>query len=79
LRKIETTLNFPLDTHGIICYILTMKKTAKQTTLNIALTPELRRRLDSEAKRKGIGPSTLGRMLVIEGLDRAQQGAASRE
>jgi hypothetical protein len=64
--------------YDILCYIPIMKKGAKQVTLNIALTPELRRRLETEAKRKGIGPSTLARMLVIYGLERAQSSAAPR-
>jgi predicted DNA binding CopG/RHH family protein len=45
-------------------------RVAKQLSENITvrLTPELLNRLRNEAERKGVGPSTLARMWIMEHL-----------
>lgn len=38
------------------------------TGITVRLTPEMLRRLRAQAKQKGIGPSTLARMWIVEHL-----------
>jgi predicted DNA binding CopG/RHH family protein len=65
------------DTHDLGDYldefeVLDRKdvRVAKQLSENITvrLTPELLNRLRNEAERKGVGPSTLARMWIMEHL-----------
>ena len=41
---------------------------------SIRVDEETSQKLDTVAKKKGIGPTTLGRMLIMEGLDRLEAG-----
>jgi hypothetical protein len=52
-------------------------RVAKQLSENliVRLTPELLNRLRNEAERKGVGPSTLARMWIVEHLHEGEDSS----
>jgi hypothetical protein len=63
------------DTHDVTDYLDELKpvkvRFAKKLSegITIRLTPAMLERLQAEAQRKGVGPSTLARMWIVEHLN----------
>jgi predicted HicB family RNase H-like nuclease len=72
------------ETHDLTDYLDELKpvevRFAKKLSegITIRLTPAMHKRLQAEAQRKGVGPSTLARMWIVEHLSEAQPERPAR-
>mgnify|MGYP001216143219 CR=1 FL=1 len=73
------------DTHDVAGYLDELHpaevRFAKKLSegITIRLTPAMLQRLQAEARRKGVGPSTLARMWILEHLDEEPRAPRSRK
>jgi predicted DNA binding CopG/RHH family protein len=73
------------DTHDVTDYLDEMEpikvRFAKKLSegITIRLTPAMLARLQSEAQRKGVGPSTLARMWIVEHLNELSPPPSTRK
>jgi hypothetical protein len=69
------------DTHDLTDYLDELEPVEVRFTkklsagITIRLTPAMMERLQAEAQRKGVGPSTLARMWIVEHLNELPRSA----